>query len=265
VKLLSWFFAGIGFIWWLVDIYLALTGKQLDANGDYITRGTSSGGCLGKLVVLLIILGVIGGGVFFARNLIGPTVSKLTGLIAGSQTTATVTSDALNLRAGPSTSDKIIKTLKKGDTLTVTGSIKNGWAPVKHGGDTGWVSAELIGMVAAAESNSASLDDLVGVWEGSYIAGQGETGLTLTVFKDGSNYKATFDFYNLPGKTNAAKGSYRMNVSTNGGRYILKAHEWVDRPSGYSYVDLQGTISGDNFSGNDPGNSSITFKTVRKQ
>jgi hypothetical protein len=107
------------------------------------------------------------------------------------------------------------------------------------------------------------LDNLVGVWEGSYIAGQGETGLTLTVTKEGSEYKAVFAFYNLPGQTNAREGSFRMNASLSRGKYTLKAYEWIDRPGSYNYVDLEGTISGDNFSGT--GNSGITFKTVRKQ
>jgi uncharacterized protein YraI/TM2 domain-containing membrane protein YozV len=177
VKILS-NFVGIGFIWWLIDIYLALTGKQLDGNGDYITRGTSSGGCLGKLVVLLIIVGVLGGGVYFAWNYIGPIASKLTGLTIGSKTssttaeaTATVTSDAANFRTGPSTSHDIIKTLKKGDTLTVTGGIENGWAPVKHGSDTGWVSAELIGIASGGQTSTGqkqsavqTVQQIIGTW-----------------------------------------------------------------------------------------------------
>jgi uncharacterized protein YraI len=277
VKLLS-MFVGIGTIWWLIDIFLALMGLQKDSNGDFITRGTSSGGCLGKLVVLLIILGILGGGFYFARNLIEPAVSKLTGLIKTIQTTvtgtaeatATVTADSLNFRAGPSTDHNIIKTLKKGDAVTVTGKIENGWAPVKHGNNTGWVSAELIGLVAATASSSSSsassssLDELVGVWEGSYLAGQGETGLTLTVFKDGSNYRATFEFYNLSGRTNAAEGSYRMNVSTERGRYLLKGYEWIKQPGGYSYLNLDGTINGNNFSGNAIGSPNLTFKLVRQ-
>jgi hypothetical protein len=147
VKLLS-MGIGIGAIWWVIDIFLAFMGLQKDSNGDYITRGTSSG-CFGKIFALLIILGVLGGGFYLVRNLVGPAFSKLTGFITNSKTTtstATVTADSLNFREGPSTSDGIIKTLKKGDTITVTGNIQDGWAPVKHGSDTGWVSAELINI-----------------------------------------------------------------------------------------------------------------------
>jgi hypothetical protein len=97
------------------------------------------------LLVILILLG-IGGGITLTKPnfTFGPPRSKsTTGQTASS--TVTVTADSLNFRAGPSTEHNIIKTLKKGDTLTITGNIKDGWAPVRHDGDTGWVSAELIG------------------------------------------------------------------------------------------------------------------------
>jgi len=58
--------------------------------------------------------------------------------------TVTVTSDALNLRAQASGSADIVKTLKKGDKLTVTGKAENGWLPVRHDGSSGWVSGEYV-------------------------------------------------------------------------------------------------------------------------
>jgi uncharacterized membrane protein YeaQ/YmgE (transglycosylase-associated protein family) len=79
--------------------------------------------------------------------IIGHVSNKMGAKITNSfttKTTATVTSDVLNFRTGPSASHDIIKTLKKGDTLTVTGAAENGWVPVKHGKDKGYVSAELI-------------------------------------------------------------------------------------------------------------------------
>jgi serine/threonine protein kinase len=75
--------------------------------------------------------------------------------------TATVTIEGLNMRSAPSTSGGIIKTLKKGDTLTITGSTENGWAPVKHNGDSGYVSTEYIttsssNSTVSTTNNSAS-------------------------------------------------------------------------------------------------------------
>jgi hypothetical protein len=57
---------------------------------------------------------------------------------------ATVTSVALNMRTEPSANGALIKTLKKGDTLTVTGETANGWTPVEHDGAKGYVSAQYI-------------------------------------------------------------------------------------------------------------------------
>jgi len=52
--------------------------------------------------------------------------------------------DRLNLRSYPYISDNIIKTFNPGDTITVTGEPVNGWVPVRHGDDSGYVSARYI-------------------------------------------------------------------------------------------------------------------------
>jgi hypothetical protein len=59
-------------------------------------------------------------------------------------TTATVIPDVLNMRSEPSTSGAVVKALKKGDILTVTGETANGWTPVEHDGAKGYVSAQYI-------------------------------------------------------------------------------------------------------------------------
>ena len=110
-----------------------------------------------------------------------------------------------------------------------------------------------------------ALNRLVGVWEGSYVANQGETGLTLDVYMDGGHCRAIFDFYNLPGKTNAKEGKYVMRVSYNTStqQYYLRGHTWVERPDNYRFVDLEGTITGDDFSGSVVGLA--TFRVARRQ
>ena len=110
-----------------------------------------------------------------------------------------------------------------------------------------------------------SLDELVGDWEGSYGPNQGETGLTLKVYKEGNNYKAIFDFYNLPGRTNSLEGSYYMNVSSDQSKYILKGYEWIIHPSNYIFADLEGTINGNVFSGSITSSAgSGGFRVVKK-
>ena len=71
---------------------------------------------------------------------------------------------------------------------------------------------------------------MVGVYEGSYFASQGETGLTLTVYEENGGYRALFDFYNLPGRTNAKEGSYTMDVTvTDQGAFRFDADQWVEK------------------------------------
>jgi len=109
---------------------------------------------------------------------------------------------------------------------------------------------------------------LVGEYKGSYSANQGEIGLTLTVFNDGGNYKAIFEFYNLPGKSNAENGKFYMNVTYNAPerKYTLKGNQWVNRPLGYNYVDLEGTLAGNMFSGKAiSGYSNHNFIVIRSK
>jgi hypothetical protein len=106
------------------------------------------------LIVPLIIIFLIFSAVKFVKKvpdmLFGALDSTLEQILgADAQTaeaSATVTADTANFRAGPSTSSSIIKTLKKGDTLTVTGVAKDGWVPAKHSGDSGYISTDLISV-----------------------------------------------------------------------------------------------------------------------
>jgi hypothetical protein len=107
--------------------------------------------------------------------------------------------------------------------------------------------------------------DLVGVWKGSYVAGQGETALILNIYEEGGKYIAIFDFYNLPGKSNSGEGKYYMNVSYDRARekFYLKGVTWIERPSNYGFADLEGTITGNVFSGFLTG-SSNTFRVTKQ-
>jgi len=108
--------------------------------------------------------------------------------------------------------------------------------------------------------------DLIGVWKGSYTAGQGETALILTVYEEHGSCVAIFDFYNLPGKSNAREGKYYMDVSYNKQRekFYLKGTKWIENPGGgYNFADLEGTIARNIFSGYISG-SSNTFRVIKQ-
>ena len=120
---------------------------------------------------------------------------------------------------------------------------------------------------------SFHLPDLVGVWRGSYVANQGETGLTLTVWEENGRYRAIFYFFHLPGRTDSrllpvgGEGSYYMNVISNHStrRFNLVGTEWIDRPGpNWVFVDLEGIIHGDVFTGTVlGGGGDFRFRVVR--
>jgi hypothetical protein len=118
-------------------------------------------------------------------------------------------------------------------------------------------------FVEAYEEN-----ELVGVWKGSYGANQGETGLTLNVYKEGDVYKSIFHFYNLPSRTNATEGKYHMQVLYDKSTKIhyLRGYEWIERPGNYVFVDLEGTVAGNIFSGSvkSKGGGGTTFRVVKE-
>jgi hypothetical protein len=123
--------------------------------------------------------------------------------------------------------------------------------------------------VNSVGSSFQQVENLIGVWEGSYVATQGETGLTLTVAKESGVLHAIFKFYNLSGRTNAANGSYYMNITCQSGKYTFRGYEWIEQPSGYGFLDLEGTVdlTGNILSGTTivgPG-SNHPFTLVRKE
>lgn len=67
----------------------------------------------------------------------------------------TVTASALNVRTGPSTSYKIITTVKKGTVLKKLGTSGN-WIKVEVNGKTGYVSGQYVKNSTAATSSSST-------------------------------------------------------------------------------------------------------------
>jgi hypothetical protein len=119
-------------------------------------------------------------------------------------------------------------------------------------------------------SNTQMVENLIGVWEGSYVANQGETGLTLTVTKENGALQAVFKFYNLPGRTNSASGSYYMNITYQNGKYTFRGYEWIEQPGNYVFLNLEGTVdsTGNTLSGTTipgSGGSAHPFTLTRKE
>jgi uncharacterized protein YgiM (DUF1202 family) len=183
------------------------------------------GGALKKKFIVIGIIAVVV--LLFGQRIIG-SIGNKSSITQTQMQTATVTSDAANFRSAPSTSGDIIKTLKKGDTLTVTGNIESGWVPVKHGNDTGYVSVDLVvfgsasdtgtqtassGQAATAVSETqtkvpTSFSDLIGTWK------RNNYGNTLTFTANtlkSSSQDYTWDF------VSASSGSFRIRSEYNSG------------------------------------------------
>jgi len=100
-----------------------------------------------KVLLVIFIAAVLVGGFVFGRSHIKSGVSSLLSkekTAASKKNAVTVTSDSLNMRARAYGDAEIVKTLKKGDKLNVTGVEINGWIPVEHKGDHGYVSEEYV-------------------------------------------------------------------------------------------------------------------------
>jgi len=91
---------------------------------------------LAVILVGLIAIGVLG----------NKALPKIKGVIP-TQTAVTQNADItqnVNFRKDPSLGENIIRQLKKGDTVTLTGEVVEGWTQITHNGDTGWVSSEFL-------------------------------------------------------------------------------------------------------------------------
>ena len=87
----------------------------------------------------------------------------------------------------------------------------------------------LAALTIVSISAAAADSELTGSWEGWYYAAQGQTGLTLTI---NENNTGAFEFYNMPGRSNAKSGSDEVSVNESGGVGTVTAGEWIEEAPG---------------------------------
>lgn len=75
---------------------------------------------------------------------------------ASAQATATVDTDALNLRTGPGTDYSIITVMPSGAAVSIDGGAENGWYPVSWNGNSGYATGEYLAIDGGASGNVAS-------------------------------------------------------------------------------------------------------------
>jgi uncharacterized protein YraI len=81
--------------------------------------------------------------------------------------TATTT-DALNLRAGPSLGDRVITVMPKGSQVILTGQSRNGFLPVTYSGLTGWAHSDYLkrNQTQPSPAGSATTTDYLNLRNG---------------------------------------------------------------------------------------------------
>lgn len=107
--------------------------------------------------------------------------------------------------------------------------------------------AGAVPLQALAQTASKS-GALSGKWQGTYVCGQGTTGLTFELRPiegaEASLYSAVFEFFPL-GRPMSRLGAFRGAVTVNaaGTEFEMRPESWIYQPSGFSMVGMRGRIS----------------------
>lgn len=96
------------------------------------------------------------------------------------------------------------------------------------------------------------IDDLSGVWKGTYTAYNVASKITLKMQKTDTNkYMAEFSFETTDYAQNKITGSYKMLADFNQiSKYItFSASEWINQPPGYDMINMAGIVSENSMTG----------------
>ncbi|MDR1149257.1 MAG: SH3 domain-containing protein [Spirochaetaceae bacterium] len=119
------------------------------------------------------------------------------------QNTARVTTNGLNIRTQPSAGSSIVKTIRRGNILSITGESRDGWLPVEHNGDRGWVNAKYINLSAWPKDGTYTFeprlktrkgDSDIEQWLAKIVAQNGNLDLYLTSSSAGKGARSGLSF-----------------------------------------------------------------------
>ena len=98
------------------------------------------------------------------------------------------------------------------------------------------------GEVERNKNKNIDIDNITGVWKGTYTCSQGLTALELTIKKISSeDVEAIFNFSAHPSNPNVPSGSYKMlGEYTTPHKLDLETYQWIQRPANYAMVGLLG-------------------------
>lgn len=152
------------------------------------------------------------------------------GVVAAS---ATVATDALNLRTGPGTTYDVVKVMYQGSSVTVLAGSQNGWYQVRSGSDTGWAFGDYLDLSGGGASGTATVaTDVLNLRGGP-----------------STNDSAIDRMY-------AGESVTVLDGPTNGGWYHVDYHGEIGWAFG-DYLNLGGSSDGSGNSGNSASTATI--------
>ncbi|WP_137294516.1 hypothetical protein [Nocardioides dongxiaopingii] len=107
-----------------------------------------------------------------------------------------------------------------------------------------------------------------GSWTGTYRCPQGPTKLSLTMASlgEGDGVQAVFEFGPTRNGPAVPNGAFLMEGTITGGELVMAGTEWLDRPTGYSFVGLRADVPDatvDSLTGEVTDGGCSTFKITR--
>lgn len=151
----------------------------------------------------------------------------------------TVTASSLNVRAGASTSNRIVGGLDEGDKVTIVGK-NNGWYKIRYDGSTAYVAGNYV-STSGSSSSSSSASTRSSSWNGAVL---NRTNGTIT----GPSGKETYynmDMSNIVRIMRARGNKGKYWVRKDGvkmlGNYVMVAANLNTHPRGSLVATSLGT------------------------
>jgi len=85
----------------------------------------------------------------------------------------------------------------------------------------------------------------LGVWAGTYVCRQGQTGGTLSIERvNGENFEGTFSFYSTDKNPSVSDGAYEIygQYDLESKRALINPGKWIKRPKGYYNTVIVGSF-----------------------
>ena len=98
-------------------------------------------------------------------------------------------------------------------------------------------------LPTASTNFNSKAADIEGTWSGSYVCPQGPTAVRLFLKSSGpQTVEGRYEFFNLPGQSNSAAGSFAVVGTVNFGQLTLKPGSWIVKPANYMSLNVSAAV-----------------------